>query len=621
MCGFIFVIERGRPVDERRLQAAAALIRHRGPDASGLAVFAPADDQAPGSERVSVGVVHHRLAIIDLDSRSDQPFRRGSRTLAYNGEIYNFKELRERLEQRGLRFHTTGDTEVLFELLGAEGLDGLRRANGMWAFCHLDETAKRLIAARDRYGKKPLYYHAGERTICFASEIAPILAYLGRRARLKPHALATYLAHGWLFPGDSAATHLEGIRQVLPGGYVSLDLGTWTLRSARLLDIAEEAARKPPADGPAGLIEQAVLARLVSDRQVGLLLSGGIDSSLILSCLAANGLEAAVCCFTGDAGKSEDAQYARQCVAALGIEARFIPLDYQLSGMDRFLKVCRHQEKPFPLIGNVLAMPQMYEAIAASDVRVVLDGTGGDEIFGGYWDRYHAFAVSDARAKGDRAWLARSEFHSGLEGGSPRTQEAAVGKTDWQKYCRASALGASSSDPLAMHRSGFDEALLVDARSGRLQEWMWQNDRNAMLASVENRSPFLDHRLAPFLLTGYRCKFDGGWNKLELRRAFDRFRPLPTQWRREKQGFRWVYGRFFRANRTRILDLVSTSRILPAALALSELVDRARRSEEVLSSELMQRALCIAGLEEAMSMAAGSGASEPAAEVSAITSR
>ncbi|HXF55207.1 MAG TPA: asparagine synthase (glutamine-hydrolyzing) [Hyphomicrobiaceae bacterium] len=619
MCGFMLVIERGRPVDERRLQAAAALIRHRGPDASGLAVFEPTLNRAPGSERVSVGVVHHRLAIIDLDSRSHQPFRRGSRMLAYNGEIYNFEELRGGLEQRGLRFHTAGDTEVLFELFGADGLDGLRRANGMWAFCHLDEVAGRLIAARDRYGKKPLYYHEGERTICFASEITPILAYLGQRARLKPHALATYLAHGWLFPGDAEATHLDGIRQVLPGGCVSLDLDTWALRSARHLDIAEEAARKPPADGPADLIEQAVLARLVSDRKVGLLLSGGIDSSLILSCLAANKLQDAVCCFTGDAGKSEDAQYARQCVAALGIQARFIPLDYELSGMDRFLKVCRHQEKPFPLIGNVLAMPQMYEAIAASDVRVVLDGTGGDEIFGGYWDRYHAFAVSDARAKGDRAWLARSEFHAGLQGGSSRTRQGAIGKTDLEKYCRAAVLGASSSDPLTTRRLGFDEALLADARGGRLQEWMWQNDRNAMLASVENRSPFLDYRLAPFLRTGYRYKFDDGWNKLELRRAFDRFRPLPTQWRREKQGFRWIYGRFFRANRARILDLVSASRILPPVLALSELIDRAHKSEDVLSSELMQRALCIAGLEEAMGMGAGGGASEPVAQTPAIT--
>jgi asparagine synthase (glutamine-hydrolysing) len=617
MCGFIVVIERGRPVDERRLRQAASLIRHRGPDASGFAIFAPALPAASGRASVSVGIAHHRLSIIDLDPRSHQPFRKGSRTLAYNGEIYNFRELRAGLAERGARFDTTGDTEVVFELLGRSGLEALRHANGMWAFCHVDEAAGRLTASRDRYGKKPLYYHAGERTICFASEIAPILSYLGQRPMLEPAALNTYLAHGWLFPGPKAGTHLEGVCQVLPGGFVEFDLSSWALRSGQLLSIAEEAAREPPADGPAALVQSAVLDRLVSDRKVGLLLSGGIDSSLILSCLAANGLQEAVYCFTGDAGKSEDADYARRCINALGIEAKSIPLDYEMSGMDRFLRVCRHQEKPFPFIGNVLAMPQMYEAIAAHDVRVVLDGTGGDEIFGGYWDRYHRFAVADARAAGDHDWLRRS----GSNEDSGRMAGAKLERSTMEAFCLPEVGQAPSCDPLEALSSGFDDALLIDAGAGRLQEWLWQNDRNAMLASVENRSPLLDYRLASFLRTGYGAKFVGAWNKYELRCAFERFQPLPTQWRPQKQGFRWVYGRFFRANRARILELVAASRILPARLAVSALIEAARKADEVLSSQIMQRALCIAGLEEAIGMAGGSGAISPPTEESAITSR
>jgi asparagine synthase (glutamine-hydrolysing) len=617
MCGFILVIEGGRPVDEQRLRQAASLMRHRGPDACGFEVFAPALPAAPGRASVSVGIAHHRLSIIDLDPRSHQPFRRGRRTLAYNGEIYNFRELRADLAERGVAFDTTGDTEVVFELLGRSGLEGLRHANGMWAFCHVDEAAGRLTASRDRYGKKPLYYHAGERTMCFASEIAPILAYLGQRPMLEPAALDTYLAHGWLFPGPKARTHLEGIRQVLPGGFVEIDLRTWTLRSGQLLSIADEAAREPPAEGPAALIRSAVLDRLVSDRKVGLLLSGGIDSSLILSCLAANGVQDAVCCFTGDAGKSDDADYARQCVNALGIEAKSIPLDYEMSGMDRFLRVCRHQEKPFPFIGNVLAMPQMYEAISAHDVRVVLDGTGGDEIFGGYWDRYHRFAVADALAVGDHDWLRRSGSHED----SGRMARAKLERSTREAFCSPEVAQAPSCDPLEPLASGFDDALLIDASAGRLQEWLWQNDRNAMLSSVENRSPLLDYRLARFLRTGYGAKFNGAWNKYELRCAFDRFQPLPTQWRSEKQGFRWVYGRFFRANRARILEFVAASRILPDRVAVPRLIDAARKSDEVLSGAMMQRSLCIAGLEEAMGMAGGSGAISAPTEESIITSR
>ena len=593
MCGFLFVIERTRPVDADRLRKAAALIHHRGPDASGLEVFELESSAAPDRPRISVGIAHHRLSIIDLDARSDQPFRSGRRTLAYNGEIYNFKTLRATLQAAGAVFETAGDTEVVFELLGMRGPGGLRDANGMWALCHLDEAANRLLAVRDRYGKKPLYYHAGERTLCFASEIAPILAYLGIRPRLHRAALDAYLAHGWLYPGPADDTHFEGIRQVLPGGLVDCDLREWRVRAGKLLDIADDAAREVPADGPAELIRAAVLDRLVSDRKVGLLLSGGIDSSLVLSCLVASGLQDAVYCFTGDAGKSEDAGYARRCIEALGIEARSIPLDYEMSGMDRFLRVCRHQEKPFPFIGNVLAMPQMYEAIAALDVRVVLDGTGGDEVFAGYWDRYHRFAVTDARRAGDEDWLRTT----------PTTPASVTGIDPMlARYCLPEVRRAPDCDPLRSLDAGLDEALLRDARAGRLQEWLWQNDRNAMLASVENRSPLLDYRLAPFLRTGYRRKFVGEWNKHELRTAFDRLRPLPTQWRREKQGFRWVYGRFFRANRARILELIAASRILGECIALAPLLDAARESDGVLASNLVQRSLCIAGLEATMEM-------------------
>jgi asparagine synthase (glutamine-hydrolysing) len=614
MCGFIFVIERGRPVNEGRLRTAASLIRHRGPDACGCDVFQLTEAGVPGQPGVSVGILHHRLSIIDLDARSHQPFRRQRRTLAYNGEIYNFRDLRAALKEDGAAFNTRGDTEVLFELLARRGLAGLGEANGMWALCCLDEGARRLTAARDRYGKKPLYYHANEQTICLASEIAPIHAYLGQRPMLRRAALDAYLAHGWLFPGSESETHLEGIRQVLPGGYLTADLETWRLEVGKYLDIADDAALEPPAEGLAGLIRSAVLDRLVSDRKVGLLLSGGIDSSLILSCLAANGLKDAVCCFTGDAGKSDDAEYAQRCIAALGIEARSVPLDYETSGMDRFLRVCRHQEKPFPFIGNVLAMPQMYEAIAACDVRVVLDGTGGDEIFGGYWDRYCRFAVAQAHAAGDHDWLGelRSQSRgdeklqaiamSALNEALGATAAVSQGPRSLGGFCQPEVSEAPSSDPLGPLRASFDEALLIDAKAGRLQEWLWQNDRNAMLASVENRSPFLDFRLAPFLRSGYRRKFVGRWNKHELRSAFDRFRPLPTQWRREKQGFRWVYGRFFRRNRARILELVAASKILRERISVGTLVDAARASHEVLSSELMQRSLCIAGLEATMGM-------------------
>src|SRR5262249_6509588 len=167
-------------------------------------------------------------------------------------------------------------------------------------------------------------------------------------------------------------------------------------------------------------------------------------------------------------------------------------------------------------------------------------------------------------------------------------------------FVRASVRKARSTDPLESFRGTLGEALLVDAAQGRLHEWLWQNDRNAMMSGLENRSPFLDYRLAPLMLSGYRDKYVGPWNKHELRSLFAAFVPLPTQWRRDKQGFRWVYSRFLRRNRADVLELIAGSTILRERIDVDRLLDRARADDGHLGSSLLERMLCIAGLEQTM---------------------
>jgi len=135
-----------------------------------------------------------------------------------------------------------------------------------------------------------------------------------------------------------------------------------------------------------------------------------------------------------------------------------------------------------------------------------------------------------------------------------------------------------------------------------LHEWLWQNDRNSMMHGIENRSPLLDYRLAPFMHTGYRSKFVGAWNKHELRTLFSAFVPLPTQWRRDKQGFRWVYSRFLQQNRDQVLDLIAGSRVLRDPVDVDRLLERARTHDAYLGSSLIERMLCIAGLEQTMGL-------------------
>ncbi len=618
MCGIFLVLERGRKLDLALARQATASMHHRGPDGSGQYVFDQVL-QAPGGPVTVTGFLGHtRLSIQDPISRSDQPFRRGRHTLVYNGEVYNFKALRDRLALRGERFDTAGDTEVLLRLLMRDGVAGLNQANGMWAFCLLDQDQGRLTAARDRYGKKPLFYCLSADTLCMASEIAPILRYLGRSPRMHLADLDQFLRDGWAFPHADGATHLQGIRQVRAGAALEIDLAGWDCQERSWFDLAGHVATGERAPSQlAAIVGDAVNARLVADRKVGLLLSGGVDSSLILSVLADQGLLEQVTCFTGDAGKSDDAMYARQCSERLGIRSVNLPLDYSNTGMDHFLQVCRHQEKPFPFIGNALAMPQLYAHIASHDVPVVLDGTGGDEVFAGYWDRYFRFAMAQALALGDRSWIdevtcanadhprieaiIRHATQSGATGAVPTQRAHGISRDphdppELDDLVQPGVRAAISCDPLEQFQGDLTQALVLDAGSGRLQEWLWQNDRNAMMSGIENRSPLLDYRLAPYMASGYRDKFAGHWNKHALRSVFPV--PLPTQWRRDKQGFRWVYHRFLRNNRDQVFQLLAASTILPERVDVQRLLDRARRDDAYLACNLLHRMLCIAGLEQ-----------------------
>lgn len=620
MCGLFFAAERHGPVDVTLARKAIAALRHRGPDGIGEYLFDLPPTNASAAQGPSGFIGHTRLSILDPSQRSAQPFRRGSHTLAYNGEIYNFRALRHTLSQAGHHFETDGDTEVLLTLLTHAGAHALNQANGMWALCLMDEANGQLMAARDRYGKKPLFYYADASCVCLSSEIAPLMVYLARSPQMVPGDLDSYLRDGWLYPRADGGTHIQDIREVPPGGVLRMDFHAWRLESDRYYRLAD-ACREPPLDDRtlAQQLQDAVLSRLVSDRKVGLLLSGGVDSSLVLSILAANGLAQAVTCFTGDAGKSADAEYAQRCIHQLGMTAINIPLDYGSSGMAAFLDVCRHQEKPFPFIGNVLAMPQLYARIAEHDVPVVLDGTGGDELFAGYWERYYRFAVRQALAEGDPDWLAASlaalndspqgaamarealrdaQLPLGARRESGGLVRASEDPDDLDEFVHPGVLQARRVDPLRDFQGPLAEALVLDAGAGRLQEWLWQNDRNAMTHGIENRSPLLDFRLAGAMHSGFRRKFVGPWNKHELRMAFDGFVPLPTQWRRDKQGFRWVYHRFLQNNRAQVLELVAGSRLLRDRVDVPRMLDAARRDDRYLECGLLQRMFCLAGLEE-----------------------
>jgi asparagine synthase (glutamine-hydrolysing) len=620
MCGFFQVFSKGRQVDRGRFDEALRSMKHRGPDATGVYHSEPMMDGDGNEVFVSSG--HQRLSILDLDARSNQPFRQGRLSIVFNGEIYNFRELRKNLPESLGELRTTGDTEVLLKGLDWKNDAFLQEANGMWAFSFLDEGERAVLAARDRYGKKPLFFFADGDHLILSSTALAIHRYLGVNPRLEPDFADRYLVHGSAFPGSGDGTHWKDIRQVPAGHLLRFDIAAWKLGIECYFNLREKALSPAPADGElAGLFEDAVRARLVSDRKVGLLLSGGVDSTVILSALHAMGLADQVHCFIGETGRSEDAAYAKKCVEQLGIEATVVDLGYGKDTLSRVMAMCLHHEKPFPFLGSSIAMAEMYERVAEHDVRVVLDGTGGDEVFGGYWERYYPAAVEDAISGGDVDWLEESwKYAEGeksliVQGALRRFSGGLFGMRRFkpvQKRFSPAAItlglhrgGGAPLDPLVGFKGSFEETVLRDVSpGGQLGEWIWHNDRNSMMWGVEGRSPILDHRLIPFMGNGYGMKFYRQWNKYQLRRLFDALTPLPTQWRQQKQGFRWNGKEFLRENRDEILERIVSSTYLNSRYDVKRYAERARKHKRFLLSGVTPRLLCLAGLDAGLGMGA-----------------
>ena len=623
MCGFFQVVQKSGPIDRERFRAALASMHHRGPDQSGELFLEKKVPSARGAQPVYFAFGHQRLSILDLSDKSRQPFVIDRDVLLYNGELYNFHELNQALQQQGYVLDTHGDTETLFKSVLAANEQALKGFNGMWAFSMYRENRGQIFLSRDRYGKKPLFYYQDQDTFCVSSTIFAIQVYLKRKLDFRQADLVQYLIYGTLYPSGSSATHYEGISQIIPGHWGTFDLAAWEIRQERYFDFYDASLVGRVEDDPeqlADLLKDSVRKRLISDRPVGLLLSGGIDSTLVLSTLYALGLQDQCRIYMGDTGKSEDYAYAKQCADQLGVHAETVLLDYDHNTFERFLEVCSHQEKPVSLNGSTMAMPQMYEVISAQGVPVVLDGTGGDEIFGGYWQRQFPFAVRDAVKQRDWAWLRQQLgckagenavkthlLRALLPAGLMAAEHAGVKKIKALVYPYFKAdlrtiLRSSPADPLDNLSLSFSEAMCADlAPGGRLGEWLWHNDRNSMMSSVEGRSPLLDYRLNRFAYSSYHGKFSEGWNKFELRRAFDALTPLPSQWRRQKQGFRWDGKRFLYNNKSRILELLRENKCLAEIVDIPKLVSYCSRQPKFLRSSFCKQALAISGVERAFS--------------------
>jgi asparagine synthase (glutamine-hydrolysing) len=542
MCGLCGVVELARPADRPAVEAMLDGLAHRGPDGRG--VFA--DD--------GVCLGHLRLAIIDLSDAGLEPFASddGRLQLIFNGEIYNYLELREELEAKGHRFHSATDTEVLLAGYREWGERCVERFNGMWAFAIWDAGRRTLFASRDRFGVKPFYYRLEGGRLAFASE--PWV--LGSR---EPNlqAVRDYLEQGYLDHGDE--TFFAGVRRLPPAH--SLTFGADGLRLARYWALEPG---DPPADPVAAVREtflDAVRLQLRADVPVGTCLSGGIDSSAIAVAVAHHGhkRQKTVTAYFPDAGFDER-PFAQAVVEQTGADAHWVTFTAD-ELVENLPAIVQAQGEPFGSTSICAGWYVMREARAAG-LTVMLDGQGGDEVFAGYRASF-GYRLSDLLRQG-RVRDATAELAAFGSVNGPRWAAVALVNPHLPERLRLAARarlrGASTlaAPELRALRSAepdngavFADRLrrqlhLMLSRRG-LPELLRYEDRNSMAHSLEARVPLLDHRLVElaFSLDGGEL-IRRGETKSVLRRALGDLLPPAVRARRDKLGFVTPEGRFLR---------------------------------------------------------------------------
>jgi len=550
----------GAPVERELLRRMTSVLAHRGPDGEGLYLDGPA------------GLGHRRLSIIDLAGGA-QPIANEDRTVwvICNGEIYNFRELRAGLLARGHRFATGSDSETIVHLYEERGEDCVQDLNGMFAFALWDSSRRRLLLARDRLGKKPLYYaHRPGGALAFGSELKAVLADPEVSRAIDLEALDRYLS---LLYVPAPQTIFRHVRKLPAGHLLVADARGVTIREYWDVRFAD-GPRRPTreyADELRDLLRRAVSDRMVSDVPLGAFLSGGLDSSTVVALMADLSERPVVTASVGFRESDHDERPSARLVAhRFGCDARESEVTPEIR--DLLPKLVWHFDEPF---ADSSAVPTYYVSkVAREHVTVALSGDGGDELFAGYarhfWDRWEARARRLARPVLAVRALARwwpetmrgknALLHLGMTQG-----EACVRKHSSELFRDAAkrslygedlAAATASFDPLAVHRAYYercdardplDRSLYVDLKTYLADDILVKVDRMSMAHALEVRAPFLDHRVVEFVAAlPADLKLRGRTTKFILREAMRPVLPGAVL-TKPKHGFtapisRWLGG-------------------------------------------------------------------------------
>jgi asparagine synthase (glutamine-hydrolysing) len=569
VCGIAGIVASAG-VDGAELERMSRAIEHRGPDGSGYLMHVPGEPVAVGSSasssrgRALVGFAHRRLSIIDLSDASSQPMvdEAGRLALTYNGEIYNYVELRASLERLGHRFRTNGDTEVVLNAYKQWGPDCVRHFVGMWAYALLDLDEARLCLSRDRFGIKPLFYTVEGGTLRFASEIKALLA--GRPVPApNEDALRRFLLVGR--GAETDESFFTGVMGLPPAHNAIIRLGAPSqVRLARYWSYPEEQPRPAPGeaeDAFASAFTDAIRLHARADVAVGTCLSGGLDSSAIV-CVADRLRRVGQVpdyAHVGFGYVTRDAALSERPYMEAVARQTSLHMTYVEPQPDRVLDVIplvvQQQDEPFGS-ASIVVQWFVFEAARRAGIKVMLDGQGADEVLGGY----HAYLPMVARTMLRRWRFLRyrrfAAAHRGLLGVEPLGARDALGSVIPPLRALGSRHAGSRLTPAAAvispgMRGRWREAdadalrprstneILQRASALQLPDLLRFEDRNSMAHSIEARVPFLDHRLVElaFALPGDE-KIRGVETKRILRASLGPVLPEVVLNRTDKVGFR-----------------------------------------------------------------------------------
>ncbi|HVU99204.1 MAG TPA: asparagine synthase (glutamine-hydrolyzing) [Puia sp.] len=525
MCGLAGVLNNEFPVEAGQLAAICRKVSFRGPDSSRQRLY---DKGLHPADRGNTAVFFNRLAIIDLDARSNQPFEDDRYTLVFNGEIYNYRSLKDELKAQGFSFRTTSDTEVLFYALQRWGADALKRINGMFAFCWLDRTERRFILSRDRVGIKPLYYRQHGKSLIFSSELDSVLRLSPDRPGIQPAAIHQFLQTQFI---PTPFTIIRGVFKLPPGHYLQ---GSWDqLEQAKPLapqaywDAYDQAiippdpgSRSDPADLERILVD-TLSRQMVADVPLGLFLSSGVDSSLLTALVnkhfAASGdVNLFTVAFTEDT-VSDESRDAGEFIKGFNnphLHPHRLVIDPSVIGghLDRMYD---YFDEPF---GDQTSLLNWVISIKAKEfVTVALSGDGADELFWGY-GRYGQWRDASLTLPGNRS--VSRQMGSFLRPFLP------------SGYWRSSAALQLEKDPVKRHFNLFaspvmtqleekavwqypiwalagidrirhrdDLVSLLDVKTYLADAMLHKVDRASMAASLEVRVPYLDNTVIDYSLS------------------------------------------------------------------------------------------------------------------------